>query len=572
MATRKLRRRWGLDWPLLGKELLEQSAQKRMYVLRVTYALVLFGAFCFYYVRNLAGGSVLALGRGLGPFSFLVTTQLITIFLFLPPIMAGTIAQEKERDTLGLLFLTDLTPWELILQKYLGRLIPMLTLLFLSLPLLAVAYSLGGVSISVLCFSAVTLFLTCLVVGALALECSAHEATTFQALVRCWGLCLVFVFCCSIGLPRFVMGTMFTFGQPGIISAFMFRFEFMATVYLIATSLFLARAVENLEARAFVPRRNPFGHQFKLLDQYWKDLRKLMRAILRRRDQEAFAVAGKIVRRQLNALGDERQWSLGGFLLAKMQIPTLLAFAIIFGFTIIIVLFLTALMDPKSAPFVIIVGGFWILALLTLPILSANAVASERTNERLSAILTTPLTGPEILNEWMAPVRRWIQFLMRPLIVVFVVEAAFKFKIQDPADPRWRNLAVYFGISLLTVWIYPRLVQWFCLWIGLQIRNQIRAMMTAFLLVAAWCLIPLPVSGYLLETRLLSEQWSNLLNFVSPVTVIRTAEALGSPKSDVDLTLNLVVLVLAHFAVAAALMWKVRQLCLTNADRYLGRI
>src|SRR6185437_13152816 len=89
-------------------------------------------------------------GRGFAPFNFLVSAQMAAIFLFLPPMMAAAIAQEKERDTLGLLFLTDLTPWELILQKYVGRLIPMLTLLFLSLPLLAVAYSLGGVSFAML--------------------------------------------------------------------------------------------------------------------------------------------------------------------------------------------------------------------------------------------------------------------------------------------------------------------------------------------------------------------------------------------------------------------------------------
>ena len=118
MPGRKLFPRLRLDWPLLGKELLEQAARKQMYVIRVVYALVLFGAFCVYYMRHLAGGPVLAMGRGLGPFDFLVTAQLVTIFLFLPPLMAGALAQEKERETLGLLFLTDLTPWELILQKY----------------------------------------------------------------------------------------------------------------------------------------------------------------------------------------------------------------------------------------------------------------------------------------------------------------------------------------------------------------------------------------------------------------------------------------------------------------------
>src|ERR1039458_8728208 len=102
MSRRKTFARFRLDWPLLGKELLEQAARKQMYVIRVVYALVLFGAFCVYYVRHLAGGPVLALGGGLAPFNFLVAGQLVTIFLFLPPLMAGALAQEKERETLGL--------------------------------------------------------------------------------------------------------------------------------------------------------------------------------------------------------------------------------------------------------------------------------------------------------------------------------------------------------------------------------------------------------------------------------------------------------------------------------------
>src|SRR5262245_58230026 len=167
MAASRTRSRWRLDWPLLGKELLEQSARKQMYIVRVIYAVMLFGAFCIYYFRNMSEGPVLTLGRGLEPFQFLIMAQFTAIILFLPPQMAGAIAHEKERETLGLLFLTDLTPWELILQKYFGRLIPMLTLLFLSLPLLAVTYSLGGVSVFLLFYSVASLFLTCLGVGAL---------------------------------------------------------------------------------------------------------------------------------------------------------------------------------------------------------------------------------------------------------------------------------------------------------------------------------------------------------------------------------------------------------------------
>lgn len=571
MPAQNILLRLRLDWPLLGKELLEQATQKRMYVMRVAYALLLFGAFCFYYVRHLGYGSFMALGRGFESFSFLVTAQSAAIFLFLPPLMSGAIAQEKERDTLGLLFLTDLTPWELVLQKYVGRLVPMLTLQLLALPLLAVAYSLGGVSIGMLCVSAATLFLTCLAVGALALECSAHEATTFQALVRCWGLCLVFAVCWWMGLSQFWLGRVNLGSAPfGFIS--LLRIYYTAAAYLAPTFLFLLRAKQNLETRAFVQRRNPFAQQFKNLDQYWKDLRKLVRAILRTRDPEAVALANEVIRKELGTSDDARVWSLSGFLLARMQVPTVLAFAIIIGAIIFIFLFFGMLMDPKSTPFTVIIGGFWILALLTLPVQSANAIASERINERLGAILTTPLTAREILDEWLVPVRRWMRFLARPLIVLFVMEALAKLKTQDAGHARWLNVACYFAISLSTVLIYPRLVQWLCLWIGLRMRNQIRAMMTAFLLVAGWCFIPLPLSGYLFETGLLTDRGNDVLTLFSPVAAIRLAEALGRPKSESGMTSHLAFLLIVHFGVAAALTWKLRQICLTNADRYLGRI
>jgi ABC-type transport system involved in multi-copper enzyme maturation permease subunit len=559
------------DWPLLGKELREQSARKQMYVIRVVYALGLFGAFIVYYVRHLAEGSILALGRGLEPFQFLVTAQLFTIYLFLPPLMAGALAQEKERDTLGLLFLTDLTPWELILQKYVGRLIPMLTLLFLSLPLLAVAYSLGGVSADMLYSSAATLFLTCLWVGALALECSAHEASTFQALVRCWGLCLALTVCCSLApLPFFASFPRSYGGAPN--SLFFISTFFRACTYLVVTWMFLTRAKQILERRAFIQRRNPFVQQFKQLDQYWKDLRKLLRAILRKRDREANALAAQVVQRGLGATDDQHTWSLGGFLLARMQVPNLLAFAIIVGAIALIALIGNVILDPKSGgAFGVVVGGLWIFAMLTVPVQSANAVASERINERLGAILTTPLTAREILDEWLSPIQRWIQFLARPLIVVFVLEALLQFKTQDPGGPRWDNLALYLGLSLLTVWNYPALVQWSCFWIGLRIRSQVRALMTSLLLVVAWCVIPLAASGYLAQTGLLSADGSDLLRFVSPVTVIGTAEELGRTASDSAMTSDSVVMAFIQLGFAAVLRWWIRRLCLTGADRYLGR-
>lgn len=573
MAASRTSRWWRLDWPLLGKELLEQAARRQMYVTRVAYAVVLFGAFGFYYVRHLAQGPVLIMGGGLEPFNFLVSAQMLTIFLFLPPLMAGALAQEKERDTLGLLFLTDLTPWELILQKYFGRLIPMLSLLFLSLPLLAVAYSLGGVSTDQLFYSAEKLFLTCLWVGALGLECSAHQASTFQALLRCWGLCLGLSMCCLTVPSLFGSITYPVYGPGPGIPWIVVPAAFTGMLYLAMTYVFLVRARQILEERAFVQRRNPFGQQFKHLDQYWKDTRKLVRAILRKRDSEARSLAEQVIRRSTPGGGDPRAWSPVGFLFAKMQVPNVLAGAIIIGTFVVLILVSNMTLDPKSGVgFGIIVFGFWVLAALTIPIQSANAVATERMNERLGPMLTTPLTAHEILDEWLGPVRRWTHFIMGPMALVVLLEAAIKFETQDPGSERWWSVAQYLGLSLMAIVVYPALAQWMCLWIGLRIRNQIRALMTAMLLVAGWCVLPLATGAYLLQTGVLFDDRSQLVFSVSPATVISTAEALGRKSSDTTMHPDALLLAFIQLAVAALITVVIRRRCLTGADRYLGRI
>jgi hypothetical protein len=177
------------------------------------------------------------------------------------------------------------------------------------------------------------------------------------------------------------------------------------------------------------------------------------------------------------------------------------------------------------------------------------------------------------LHEWIGPVRRWILFISKPLIVVILAEAIVKFCTQIPEeDPRWKNLVLYLGMSLLTVWIYPALAVWGCLLIGLCIRNQIRALMTSLLLVAAWCFLPPVISSYLMETGLLPMSWNDSLRFISPMTVISMVETFGRKSDASAVTPDLISLVFIQLGIAALFMWVMRWLCLKNADRYLGRI
>src|SRR6266700_609025 len=106
--------------PLLGKELIEQAARKRTYVIRTLYASLLFFACYLMFYETLQVGNVSSfavLGRGRQMFDILVGLQFSGIYLFMPAITCSVITQEKERASLQLLFLTRLGPWTILFEK-----------------------------------------------------------------------------------------------------------------------------------------------------------------------------------------------------------------------------------------------------------------------------------------------------------------------------------------------------------------------------------------------------------------------------------------------------------------------
>ncbi|HEX9048851.1 MAG TPA: hypothetical protein VF988_17635, partial [Verrucomicrobiae bacterium] len=153
------------------------------------------------------------------------------------------------------------------------------------------------------------------------------------------------------------------------------------------------------------------------------------------------------------------------------------------------------------------------------------------------------------------------------------VEAIVKFFMQETSGAsRWSITGLYLALALATVFVYPALGRWGCLWIGLRIRSQMRALMTALLLSVAWCVVPLFGSRYLIETGLLDEGWGEPIRFISPITVIGAVEDIGRSNAQVPETSEMIITAVIHLAFAALLLWLARRVCLRNADHYLGRI
>lgn len=206
MSSRTL----AIGLPLLTKELLEQSARRRTYVIRTVYAVLLF-FFCILIfwgeIYDEARSPFDLLGKGREMFGVLMGLQTAGILLFTPALTCGAITAEKERNTFGLLMLTKLGPWTILLEKYLGRLVTMGTYLLLSIPLLGFCYSLGGLEQKDLWGGIAALTVTIIQVAAIGIFCSAFFRTTVAAF-----------------LGTYVIGFLVLFGPPIADEVFDLRF------------------------------------------------------------------------------------------------------------------------------------------------------------------------------------------------------------------------------------------------------------------------------------------------------------------------------------------------------------
>src|SRR6266496_2920854 len=126
--------------PVIVRELRAQSRQPMTYWLRVIGLGGMIGVMALVDLR----GAPSELGGRL--FSAVYATLLLSIWIFVPLLTADSISREKREGTLGLLFLTSLTPIGIVFGKILIHTIRAITLFLAVLPALALPFLLGGLT------------------------------------------------------------------------------------------------------------------------------------------------------------------------------------------------------------------------------------------------------------------------------------------------------------------------------------------------------------------------------------------------------------------------------------------
>ncbi|HEV3263084.1 MAG TPA: ABC transporter permease subunit [Gemmataceae bacterium] len=144
--------------PVLYLEMLLSGRRGRQHVFRWVYAGWLVVQLCFlYFLYRLSAMRAMAMSMRLGrpdpnvssafAASFVelfVVQQLVLLLLATPAFAAGAITDEKSRGTLQYLLTADLSAWEIVIGKLLGRMAQVGVLVLAGLPLLCFIGVFGG--------------------------------------------------------------------------------------------------------------------------------------------------------------------------------------------------------------------------------------------------------------------------------------------------------------------------------------------------------------------------------------------------------------------------------------------
>lgn len=117
-----------------------------------------------------------------------LTIEVVLLCLFVPSAAGGSIAGERERQTLDILLSSRMSVGEIVMGKLLSCISTAVLLVFTSVPILAVTSMYGGMQLSVLYQSAAYVGFFILFIGSIGVFCSCRFKKTTYASISAYGV------------------------------------------------------------------------------------------------------------------------------------------------------------------------------------------------------------------------------------------------------------------------------------------------------------------------------------------------------------------------------------------------
>jgi len=538
--------------PVVQKELLEMAALRRTYVVRVVFASLLV-VFMLYSLSSTLSfftpspGGLLGFGRLL--FEQFIAYLFIGICLFLPAMVAGAFPEERARGTLPLLLLTGLHPRRIVAEKFVGRVVPMVTLILASFPMFALAYAFGGITVDRLLTGLYLLVICSLQVGALAILVSSFSRTVGGAVAATYSAALLLGFASAmIALPFWTVfqGHYFPFAPILYLATVGSPFAavlvesvpslVVAAFCLLVAARSLAAVGRSRTAAGSLPHTQPGAEPSR-----WSSPFIGRAAGLPDKDPVAW--------RAFWVHSPAGVSPVGVLLAYILLMGALIALSTLFG--------QNDYRGRAAEPVQIFIHLVWGLTVLVSTQQAARAFVAERVARTLELLMVTPLSGREIVRQKTMDVRRNLWVIAAFLGGLIVVEGIWEGGTSSV------NPFVYLALSLLCLAVYLPVLFYLSVWFGLKARSGGRAALAALATVTAWVLIPLPVGHFV--TGILGYPIGSTLVLLSPFALPSWLESDAVP-------INVWVAAAIHLGLYGFVLYRLRSLCLDGADRLLGRV
>jgi ABC-type transport system involved in multi-copper enzyme maturation permease subunit len=446
------------ELPLLRRELLEASHKRRTYALRAIIAMIHVVGFLLYYfsVYSRKGSIRQFSGEGVKAVEIQVLIDLFAIVLLLPAMACSAISGEREKQTLGLLLISRIRPFALVIEKLLSRLLPMTTLLLITVPMLGVAFLLGGVELANVLMILCLLLTAAIQVASVAILCSSVLNSALDAF---WATYVVLAGMYFIpGILLDMIGVRPIVIVPTLDSA---QLQYFCMSYLLALGGLL-RGTTSMTAAA-ISCLPPLSISVMMLIAASRFVVRTGSgsALETGRAASGFVAANwKMARRLVGwpfVLGERLRdwcWANGHFLVLRRKsiaaiethVPiawreansTLLASWKLHVPLLLTVLFLQWWSFPEvigrthqaEEICVITDAAVLLLGLMMIAGTGCRTFAAERSRETLDVLLTTPTQNRDLLNQKLSAVNRIRWFILFAIFItglvhLFVVDMTY---------------------------------------------------------------------------------------------------------------------------------------------------
>lgn len=193
--------------PVFDRELRQRSRSRRSMLMMTLFLLLLVGVLFVVYKGSESSAqfnfdpiSALTVRVGRTMFEWVLAAELVVLLFIVPGVSASAVSGERDRQTLIPLQVTLIGPLGIFFGKVASSSAFVLLLVIAALPVLTVPYLVGGISLTNVVLSVITLLLLGVMLAMIGVSCSAIFKRTQTATLAAYGVVLTLVFGTLIAL------------------------------------------------------------------------------------------------------------------------------------------------------------------------------------------------------------------------------------------------------------------------------------------------------------------------------------------------------------------------------------